>query len=186
MRRRGRIVGDGGGIGAPDGERAIAHGALGVEVKAGHHAIVQFDHRKLDVIAQAEVQRQPVVDLPVVLEKAGHVGLLAIERVVPIDVGVVHGAEQQRRHGIAVEGALRTARELLRPAGVEAHQAGGTARALIATMNRSPFHAVLQRVAALGLGQAGLEVHLLALVGIQIIIAENAVEAAQVEAGRQL
>src|SRR2546427_8707502 len=81
--------------------------------------------------------------------------------------------EQQGGDGAAVGLAEAPAGVLLRPEIVKTEAAGGAARALVATQNSGPFHAVLQGVPAIGFGNSSAEGYLIALAVVQVLVAEN-------------
>src|SRR5574341_2493557 len=76
------------------------------------HAVAHFDDRRFDLIAQAEVEREPLAELPVVVDVTGEVKAALADAGVHAAIDRINDAQQeagQRQAGVGDQSALRVA-----------------------------------------------------------------------------
>src|SRR5262249_4720966 len=125
---------------------------VGIEVAV---AVIAFKRLLLEVIAQAEIERHPACDFPIVLNKeAGGVSYLGLTEPA-VSRGAADGAENKGREpGPGAGRRLRIRREV----GIECEGARRIAALPVVPAQETVLHAGLHGVAALDLGHDVSEV----------------------------
>src|SRR5262249_4050021 len=100
----------------PGGDDLITEWTFECGIEAAIRAIETLLPWNLDVIAQAEIQGQARIDLPIVLQIEPVEGASTIGLVVVVNAPAGGGAEQERGYPVSIKSALPASRELLRPA----------------------------------------------------------------------
>src|SRR5262249_31594347 len=103
----------------PIGQNRVAERILGGGVPTARSAIEPFEPGDLHIVTQAQVQGQPGVEFPIILDVDPEIRTALIEGVIPVNAAAGGRAKQEARYRAPIRSTLAGVGELLCPTRVE-------------------------------------------------------------------